>query len=134
VKTVLDEGVPKDIVEPLRRLGADVEPFKPEWRGFKNGVLLEVIERAGRQLLLSNDKNMGFQLNLQRLRIAIVALPITRPDVLTSRAADIFDKICGAKAGEVVLIGLDGRRVIRSAGARGTLVTRELARLPAFRF
>ena len=118
MKSVLDEGVPEDILEPLRRLGADVEPFSPEWRGFKNGALLEVIERAGRQLLLTNDKNMGFQLNLQRLRVAIIALPITRPDVLSSRAADIFDTICDAKAGEVVLIGLDGRRVIRSAGAQ----------------
>jgi hypothetical protein len=133
VKTVLDEGVPEDIVEPLRRLGADVAPFWPEWRGFKNGVLLEAIEQAGRQLLLTTDKNMGFQLNLQRLRIAIVALPITRPDVLTSRAADIFDTICNAKAGEVIWIGVDGRRVGRSAGPQGTLVTRELARLPAFR-
>jgi hypothetical protein len=38
VKAVLDEGMPEDIVARLRRLGAAIDPFRPEWRGLVNGV------------------------------------------------------------------------------------------------
>ena len=121
MKSVLDEGVPEDILASLRRLGADVEPFSAGMaRLHERRLCWRRSSGLATQLLLTNDKNMGFQLNLRRLRVAIVALPITRPDVLSSRAADIFDTIANAKAGEVVSIGLDGRRVVRSAGAPGS--------------
>lgn len=133
MKIVLDEGVPDDIVPPLRRLGALVDPFRSDWRGFANGVLLATNEQAGYALLLTNDKNMGFQLNLRRLRIAIVALPINRPDILVARVVDILDTIRNAKLGRVIAIGLDGRRLVRSADAAGTIMTEELPRLSAFK-
>ena len=133
MKSVLDEGVPEDIVAPLRRLGAAVDPFRLEWRGFANGVLLAAVEQAGYAVLLTNDKNMGFQLSFQRLRIAIVALPINRPDLLLKRLADILSTIRAAKSGQVVSIGLDGRRIVRSADAAGRIIVDELPQLPAFR-
>jgi hypothetical protein len=76
---------------------------------------------------------MGFQLNLRRLRLAIVALPINRPDILLPRVADIESTMQLAKPGQVVTIGLDGRRIVRSADAAGTIMTSELSRLPIYR-
>jgi hypothetical protein len=133
VKAVIDEGVPEDLVEPLRRLGAAVHPFEPAWRGFANGVLLTAVEKAGYSLLITNDKNLGFQLNLRRLRLAIVALPINRLDILIARSADILSSIQSAKLGQVLSIGLDGRRLVRSADSAGTIITDELPRLSPFR-
>lgn len=133
MKSVLDEGVPEDIVAPLRRLGAAIDPFPPEWRGFANGVLLAAVEQAGYSILLTNDKNMGFQLSFRRLRIAIVALPVNRPDVLLRRLADILNTIRAAESGQVVSIGFDGRRIVRRADAAGTIILGELPRLPPFR-
>jgi hypothetical protein len=132
VKTVLDEGVPADIVPPLRKLGADIEPFRSEWRGLTNGLLLSAVEQAGFSLLLTNDKNMGFQLNLRRLRLAIVALPINRPDILLARQTDILDTLRSAQRGQFISIGFDGRRIVRSADAAGAVKTDELPQLPPF--
>ena len=133
MKSTIDEGVPDDLVSALRALGADIESFRPEWRGLTNGRLLAAIERLGFSLLLTNDKNMGFQLSLPRLRLAIVALPINRPDILVARKADIFDTLLKASRGQVVSIGLDGRRLVRSAGANGGVITAELPQLGSFK-
>jgi hypothetical protein len=133
VKAVLDEGVPDDIISPLRRAGANVEPFREEWRAFANGMLLKAVEQAGYDLLPTNDKNMGFQLNLRRLRIAIVALPINRADILIARTADTLDTMRAVKPGQVVWIGLDGGRIVRSADDAGTILTEELSRLPIYK-
>jgi hypothetical protein len=133
VKAVLDEGVPDDIIAPLQRLGAEVEPFREVWRAFANGVLLRAIEQAGYDLLLTNDKNMGFQLNLRNLRIAIIALPVNRADILIARIADVLDTMRNVKAGQAVWIGLDGRRIVRSADDAGTILNEELPRLPVYK-
>jgi hypothetical protein len=133
VKAVLDEGVPDDIILPLRRLGASVDPFREEWRAFANGALLKAVEQAGYDRLLTNDKNMGFQLNLRLLRIAIVALPINRPDILLARNADTLNTMRAIKPGQVVWIGLDGSRIVRSADKAGVILSEELPRLPPYK-
>jgi hypothetical protein len=133
VKAVLDEGMPDDIILPLRRLGASVDPFRKEWRGFANGVLLKAVEQAGYDLLVTNDKNMGFQLNLRLLRIAIVALPINRSDILLARNADTLATMRAIKPGQVVWVGLDGIRIVRSADNAGVISTEELPRLPPYK-
>lgn len=56
------------------------------WDRLKNGDLLIAAEEAGFELLLTTDKNMRFQQNLARRKIAIVVLgqqqwPELRPHV-----------------------------------------------------
>ena len=132
MKATLDEGVPDDIVEPLTRLGARVDPFAAEWRGFSNGILLAAVEQGGYELLLTSDKNMGFQVNLRRLRLAILALPTNRRVILMPRVADIAATMTLVRAGQALTMGMDGRRFVRAADATGAVVTDDLPRLPPF--
>jgi hypothetical protein len=53
---------------------------------FKNGQLLTAAEQAGFDVLVTTDKNMRYQQNLQGRRIAVVVLsqqqwPLLRPHV-----------------------------------------------------
>ena len=67
------------------------------------------------------------------LRIAIVALPINRPDILLARIADTLDTMRAVKPGQVVWIGLDGKRIVRCADNAGAILAEELPRLPTYK-
>ena len=64
----------------------------------------------GFTVLLTNDRNLSRQQNLAALPLAIVGLPTSRPRIVLARAADIADTIRMAKAGECIMIDLDGSR------------------------
>lgn len=44
------------------------------WDRLENGLLLNAAERGGFDILLTTDKNMGYQQNLSGRRIAVVVL------------------------------------------------------------
>ncbi len=73
MKILLDEGVPKIIQLRLSNLSiSNVEELG--WRGIKNGALLDLM--SGRfQILITTDKNLPSQQNLEKRQIAVVILP-----------------------------------------------------------
>lgn len=62
---------------PLRHALADhvvVEAFERGWDRLSNGALLDAAESAGFELFITADKNLRYQQNLTRRRIAIIVL------------------------------------------------------------
>ena len=76
MRILLDEGVPDVIKRRLSTLSiATVEEMG--WRGIKNGALLDLMAEEF-QTIVTTDKNLPFQQNLARRRIAAVILPSNR--------------------------------------------------------
>lgn len=75
MKTIVDEGVPRKIVFPLRGAGCSIDPFPNAWKGYKNGELLKVVAAAGYGCILTCDKNLAHQQNLNAAGLALVVLP-----------------------------------------------------------
>jgi hypothetical protein len=73
MKILFDNGVPKPIA--LSLVGHEIAyARKIDWHELKNGDLILQAEEAGYELLLSTDKNIRYQQNLTRRKIAIVVL------------------------------------------------------------
>jgi hypothetical protein len=72
LKILLDEGVPKIIQKRLSQLSiSSVEEMG--WRGIKNGALLDLM--SGKfQVLITTDKNLPSQQNLEKRQISVVIL------------------------------------------------------------
>lgn len=85
MRVLLDHSAPS----PLRRYltGHEVtEAHERGWERFENGRLLSAAEAAGFEVLVTSDKNIRYQQNLQSRKIAIVVLgkgqwPALRPHV-----------------------------------------------------
>ena len=86
---VLDESVPRDLAKVLRLAGCLVAPFPNAWKGTKNGRLLVKVTEAGHDVLLTCDKNMGYQQNLGSIPVLVAVLPTQRLAVLLQHVGDI---------------------------------------------
>ena len=70
---LLDNNVPRGLARALT--GHVVTEARDRgWATVKNGVLLSAAEEAGFQVLVTADKNIRYQQNLEGRRIAIVVL------------------------------------------------------------
>ena len=98
-----------------------VEAVERGWETLANGALLQEAEAAGFEVFITADKNIRYQQNLTRRRIAILVLenaqwPILRPHVgrvvaAVNAAGDVI-----AEDGSL-LVGPVGERVRRVAWA-----------------
>ncbi|SFU41718.1 hypothetical protein SAMN02799631_00572 [Methylobacterium sp. 174MFSha1.1] len=132
MRTVVDEGVPRQLVQALRDYGIDASRFPRHWAALGNGALIRTIEEAGFAVLVTNDKNMAHQQSLRGRTIAIVALPYNKRRLILERAEAIADTITQAGPGEHVAIGLDGRRLVQAI-VDGVPVSRELSTIAPFK-
>jgi hypothetical protein len=99
VKAVLDEGG-TSATDPASDEGwMAVQPFPREWKGLKNGKLLDRLVSEGFECLVTCDRNIRYQQNLGALRPAIVVLPGQTLDELAARVADIAATIAEARPG-----------------------------------
>ncbi|GAC1564660.1 MAG: hypothetical protein NVS2B7_38720 [Herpetosiphon sp.] len=73
MKILLDEGVPRVIQKRLSHLPI-VTVEEMGWRGIKNGHLLERMTGTC-SILVTTDKNLRYQQNLEKRQIATVILP-----------------------------------------------------------
>ena len=115
-----------------RELGLEVSPPAREWRGFSNGRLIAAVAAAGFDVLLSNDKNLIFQLNLATVRIAIVTLPNNRRRSLIARSEDIADTVRRTLPRQFAAMEADGRRTVRRLGATGEIIVEAMPPLAPF--
>lgn len=104
MKLVLDEGVPRRLAGLLREAGLDVSNFPNEWKGLKNGRLLEQVEQSGFQYVLTCDRSLHHQQTLSKRRVGVVVLPYQRFDDLLPVAPAILTAIKDARIGSVTII------------------------------
>lgn len=92
MRILFDQGTPVQIGESLS--AHSVRTAREQgWSTLANGELLRVAEEAGFDLFLTTDKNLRYQQNLSKRKIAIVVLgnglwPFVRPK-LTQVAATV---------------------------------------------
>ena len=98
MKILLDEGVPKIIQKRLSKLSiSNVEDMG--WRGIKNGALLDLMTGQF-QILVTTDKNLSFQQNLEKRQISVVILPTNDVPSVIELLPQIEQAIAAISPGE----------------------------------
>jgi hypothetical protein len=73
VLVLFDHGTPKGLAHALSAHTIHTAQSKG-WDTFSNGALLDAAEEAGFEVLLTTDRRIRYQQNLQARRIALVVL------------------------------------------------------------
>jgi hypothetical protein len=107
---VLDEGVPERLARSLAEVGCRVLRFPDEWRGLKNGRLIERMRAAGIDCLVTCDKNFQHQQDVVRHGISLVVLPRQRLGDLLPILSEIAAAIDTVWAGQVIVVSNETRR------------------------
>jgi hypothetical protein len=108
MRVLFDQGTP---VQIRRSLEAHAVKTAREqgWSTLANGDLLRVAEEAGFDVLLTTDKNMRYQQNLEGRRIAVIVLgnglwPIVKP-----RLQQVIAAVDSAIPGSFVVVDIPSR-------------------------
>ena len=99
---LFDHGTPKGLVRALS--GHTVHTAQARgWDRLSNGALLDAAEEAGFELLLTTDRRIRYQQNLQVRRIALVVLTgSTRWSSVRQHADRIASAVASATPGSYV--------------------------------
>jgi len=105
---LFDHGTPRGIAPAL--VGHTVKEARAKgWDTLSNGDLLNVAEDAGFDLLLTTDKNLRHQQNLQRRKLAIVVLSKSRWSLVRTVMEEIVVAVNAAKPGSYTLVDIPAR-------------------------
>ncbi len=105
---LFDHGTPRGIAPAL--VGHTVKEARAQgWDTLSNGDLLNVAEDAGFDLLLTTDKNLRHQQNLQRRKLAIVVLSKSRWSLVRTVMEEIVVAVNAAKPGSYTLVDIPAR-------------------------
>jgi hypothetical protein len=105
---LFDHGTPRGIARALE--GHTVKEARAQgWDTLSNGDLLKAAEDAGFDLLLTTDKNLPHQQNLQGRKLAIVVLSNSRWSLMRTVLADIAAAVNAAKPGSYTLVDIPTR-------------------------
>jgi len=100
VRILLDEGVPDIIKRRLTQFSiATVQELG--WRGIKNGVLLDLMAGSF-EVIITTDKNLRFQQNLPKRRLAAIILPSNRMRIVKPLMPEIASAIETVRDGETI--------------------------------
>jgi len=95
---LFDHGTPRGIASYLTE--HTVKAARAQgWDRLTNGELLKAAEDAGFDLLLSTDKNIRYQQNLQQRKIAIVVLGKARWRLIKPLLAQVVAAVNAAQPG-----------------------------------
>lgn len=91
MKILLDENIPVRIKENFPNDYEVLTARDLNWNGKKNGVLLGLCVNSGFDLLITLDKNLQFQQNLNKFKIKIILLKVKNNRFKTIK--DIIPKV-----------------------------------------
>jgi hypothetical protein len=102
---LFDHGTPRDLARSLPN--HEVREAKAQgWDTLGNGELLAAAEEAGFEVLVTPDKNMLYQQNLRRRKIAIVVLGNAQWPVLQRHAERVSAAVNAARQASYVEVGI----------------------------
>ena len=105
MRVLFDNGTPRGVAAAL--VGHVVEEARSHgWDMLKNGELLSAAEAAGFDVLLTTDRNIRHQQNLQGQRLAIVILSKGRWKLIKLKLEAIHAVVSAAAPGSVVEVAI----------------------------
>jgi hypothetical protein len=105
---LFDHGTPRGIARALE--GHTVKEARAQgWDTLSNGDLLDAAEDAGFDVLLTTDKNLRHQQNLQSCKLAIVVLSKSRWSLVSPMMEQIVVAVNAAKPGSYALVDIPVR-------------------------
>lgn len=99
---LFDNGTPRTLARYLIDRHAVTEARARGWEQLGNGELLNMAEDAGFEVLVTTDKNLGYQQNLTGRKIAIVVLGKGRWSLIKPHVARVIAAVNEAKPGTLV--------------------------------
>jgi hypothetical protein len=100
MRVLFDNGTPRGVAAALSAHTVE-EARAHGWDTLKNGELLDAAEAAGFEVLVTTDRNIGYQQNLTHRRIAVVVLGKARWRLIKARLADVAAAVASAQPGRV---------------------------------
>lgn len=98
MKVLFDANVPAKLRDHLP--GHEVTRAQTlGWQELKNGALLDSAEGAGFDLMVTGDKNLSYQQNLQGRKLALVVLPTIDWRILRQEPAPVLAAVDRAVPG-----------------------------------
>lgn len=100
MKILIDESLPRI----LKQMLTEHESFTVQemgWGGIKNSDLLAKAE-SNFDVFLTADKNLRYQENLSRLKLALVVFPSNKLSVVKALTSRIKDALSVIESGEIV--------------------------------
>jgi predicted nuclease of predicted toxin-antitoxin system len=116
VKVLFDQNVPRNLV---RYLSAHAVTRSAElgWQELKNGDLLDEEQDKGFEVMVTADRSLTYQQNLDNRRLAIVVLPSGNWPAVKAQIFEVVKAIDESEPGGFKELKLAGRR--RPTGSRG---------------
>ncbi|MDQ2898288.1 MAG: hypothetical protein M3Y27_17790 [Acidobacteriota bacterium] len=102
---LLDENLP----HILRLLipGHDVRTVAYQgWKALSNGALLTAAEDAGFNVMVTGDKNLTYQQNMQGRKLALVVLSSNEREIVVAQVAQIIAAVNAVTVGSFVLVDI----------------------------
>ena len=98
MRILFDNGTPRGLARFLT--GHTVEEARVlGWEALTNGALIEAAEQAGFHLMVTTDKNIRYQQNLEGRMLALVVLEHSRWPMVRLAAASIVAAVNAAVSG-----------------------------------
>jgi hypothetical protein len=98
VLILLDNNAPRGLARALTSHTV-TEARERGWATLKNGDLLTVAEEAGFEVLVTSDRSIRYQQNLEGRKIALVVLTQGRWELVRRRLAEIAAAVNAATPG-----------------------------------
>ena len=92
MKIIFDQGVPVPLRRYLSEHVVDTA-YELGWHTLDNGDLLDEVEAAGYEVLVTTDKNIRHQQNLADRTLAVLVLSSPRWPAIELRTAEILDAL-----------------------------------------
>ncbi len=96
---LFDNGTPRTLARYLIDHHMVTEARARGWQELENGELLTVAEASGFEVLVTTDKNLRYQQNLSRRKIAIVVLGQGRWSLIKPHVAQVVAAVNAAMPG-----------------------------------
>ena len=103
MKVLFDQNAPRPLARFLEHHQV-IRSAELGWSSLKNGELLLAAERDGFEVLVTADRNLAYQQNLQARTIAIVVLPSGRRPEIEPHASAVATAVDDAKPGHYIEI------------------------------
>ncbi|MFN0102638.1 MAG: hypothetical protein ACKV2U_11175 [Bryobacteraceae bacterium] len=103
---LFDNGTPRTLARFLIDHHTVTEARSRGWAELENGDLLSRAEAAGFEVLVTTDKNIGYQQNLSDRRIAVVVLGKGRWSLIEPHVSQVVAAVNGSKPGSYVEVDI----------------------------